>query len=279
MSNLILCAFADESSPKICGQIDALNRNGIKYIELRNIDGTSIADITADTAKELSKQLTDGGIKVWSLGSPFGKISINDDFNPHLDLFKKSIENAKILGAECIRLFSFFTEEYTTSVRDEVFERLAKFSDAAKGSGIVLCHENEKGIYGDIAPRCLEIHKQFSDIKCILDPANYVQCKQDTNEAWDMLKDYIYYLHIKDADLDGKVVPAGHGAGNVERIVKEYSAMGGGVMTLEPHLKVFDGLDALEGGQKTEIENFVYKTNEEAFDAAANAIKEIIKRV
>lgn len=279
MSNLKLCAFADESSPEINGQIDALNRNKIEFLEIRNVDGTNIADISNETAKEVSNRLANGGVKVWSLGSPFGKIGIKDDFEPHLDLFKKSLENAEILGAKCIRLFSFFTEDHSEAVRDEVFERLSKFVDAAKGCGIILCHENEKGIYGDIAPRCLEIHKQFADIKCVFDPANYVQCGQDTLEAWEMLKNYIYYLHIKDANAKGTIVPAGNGVGNIEKIVKAFSSMGGGVMTLEPHLMTFDGLDALEGGHKTEIENFVYKTNEEAFDAGAAAIKAIIERV
>ena len=52
--------------------------------------------------------------------------------------------------------------------------------------------------------------------------------------------------------------------------------MGGGVMTLEPHLKTFDGLAALEADEKTNIDDVTYKTNEEAFDTAARAIQGII---
>lgn len=85
------------------------------------------------------------GLAVWSLGSPFGKIGINDDFAPHLDSFKHSLELADILGAKHICLFSF----YGTSDIDPVLERLNAFIEAAKGTDIVLCHENEKGIYGD----------------------------------------------------------------------------------------------------------------------------------
>ena len=65
------------------------------------------------------------------MGSPFGKIGICDDFAPHLDSFKRCLENADILGAEHLRLFSF----YGTAELDPLLERLRKFIDAARGSG------------------------------------------------------------------------------------------------------------------------------------------------
>ena len=40
---------------------------------------------------------------------------------------------------------------------------------------------------------------------------------------------------------DGSVVPAGMGIGNVPAIVKDYLTNGGSVMTVEPHLAIFDG--------------------------------------
>lgn len=276
MSNIKLCAFADESSAEIDLQIKALKRNAIPYLEIRNVDGVNISKITLEKAKEVKSKLDANGLAVWSLGSPYGKIKVSDDFAPHLDDFKYGIELSRELGAKCIRLFSFY-EATEPSARDIVMERLLAFIEAAKGSGVILCHENEKGIYGDVASRCLDIHKNLPELKCVFDPANFIQSGQDTKEAWEMLKDYVYYMHIKDATLDGKVVPAGIGAGNLPFLVGEYSKQGGGIMTLEPHLKVFDGLAALEADEKTDIDDFTYPDNDAAFDVAANAIKEIIK--
>ncbi len=275
MSNLKLCAFADESDASIDLQIEALKRNSIPYLEIRNVDGTNISNITLEKAKEVKSKLDTNGLAVWSLGSPYGKIKVADDFAPHLDLFKHGLELSRELGAKCIRLFSFY-EATEPTARDIVMERLSAFIDAAKGSGVVLCHENEKGIYGDIATRCLDIHKTLPELKCVFDPANFIQSGQDTKEAWEMLKDYVYYMHIKDATLNGKVVPAGKGDGNLPFLVNEYSKQGGGIMTLEPHLRVFDGLAALESDEKTDIDDFTYPDNDAAFDVAANAIKEII---
>lgn len=275
MSNVKLCAFADEAGAAIDHQIDALKRNSIPFLEIRNVDGTNIAKITMEKAKEVKSKLDANGLAVWSLGSPYGKIKITDDFAPHFDEFKYGIELAHELGAKCIRLFSFY-EASDPATRDTVMERLSAFIEAAKGSGVVLCHENEKGIYGDIATRCLDIHKTLPELKCVFDPANFIQSGQNTKEAWELLHNYVYYMHIKDSLANGKVVPAGKGDGNLPFLVSEYSKQGGGIMTLEPHLKVFDGLAALEADEKTDIDDYNYPDNDVAFDVATNAIKEII---
>ena len=164
MSNIKLCAFADETSPEIDLQIETLKRNSIPYLEIRNVDSVNIAKITLEKANEVKSKLEANGLAVWSLGSPYGKIKITDDFAPHLDEFKYGLELAHELDAKCIRLFSFY--EADDSARDIVMERLNAFVEAAKGSGVVLCHENEKGIYGDIASRCLDIHKTLPDLMC-----------------------------------------------------------------------------------------------------------------
>lgn len=275
MSNVKLCAFADEAGAAIDHQIEALKRNSIPFLEIRNVDGTNIAKITMEKAKEVKSKLDANGLAVWSLGSPYGKIKITDDFAPHFDEFKYGIELAHELGAKCIRLFSFY-EASDPATRDTVMERLSAFIEAAKGSGVVLCHENEKGIYGDIATRCLDIHKTLPELKCVFDPANFIQSGQNTKEAWELLHNYVYYMHIKDSLANGKVVPAGKGDGNLPFLVSEYSKQGGGIMTLEPHLKVFDGLAALEADEKTDIDDYNYPDNDVAFDVATNAIKEII---
>lgn len=268
-----LSAFADEASKQINEQIIAMKENGITHLEIRGVDGENISKISCEKAKEVRKQLDDAGLAVWSLGSPYGKIKITDSFEEHLDLFKHGLEIADILGTKNIRMFSFFISdgEYEKH-SEEVMKRLEKFIDAAKGTGILLCHENEKGIYGDIASRCLEIHKNFPTLRGVFDPANYVQCHQDTIEAWEMLAPYIEYMHIKDALPDGLVVPPGKGVGNLKYLLENYK---GKVLSVEPHLTKFVGFDALEGGEKTQL-GFSYPNNRAAFDAAVAALKELI---
>lgn len=279
MSLLKLCAFADESSPTVAGQVEALQRNHIQLLEVRNVDGVNISKLTPNEAKTLKNTLDKNGLAVWSLGSPLGKIDLTDDFAPHLELFKQSLETARILNAKCIRLFSFFTKDYSPAALDEVCRRLNLFLEAAEGSGVLVCHENEKGIYGDVAARCLQLHRALPKLKAVFDPANFVQCGQDTKEAWQLLEPYVYYFHLKDALPNGQVVPAGCGAGNLPWLIRQYrsKANASGVMTLEPHLKIFGGLAGLEQqGEQSKIDDFAYPTNEAAFDAAVTAVEKII---
>ncbi len=276
MMRFKLSAFADEASSQIGQQIAAMQKHGISYLEIRGVDGENISKISIEKAREVKKQLDDAQIQVWSLGSPYGKIKIEDDFQPHLDLYKRGLEIAHELNTEHIRIFSFYMpKECDPEIYcDQVMDRLKQFVDASRGSGITVCHENEKGIYGDIAERCLQIHKAIPEIKAVFDPANFIQCKQDTKAAWEMLSSYVEYMHIKDAMENGKVVPAGYGIGNLPYLLSQYK---GSVVSIEPHLSVFKGLTELEEkDNKTVIPEYQYRNSNEAFEAAVSALKKLI---
>ncbi len=281
MENIKIYAFADEASPKIDEQIIAMKKNGLDGLEIRNVDGENISKITLEKAKEVRKKMDDAGLVVWSMGSPIGKIDIEkDDFEAHLEQCKHTIELAQILGAENLRMFSFFIpkDKNPDDYRNEVIDRMGRFVEVAKGSGVDLCHENEKGIFGDIAVRCLDILKSVPELKGVFDPANFIQCGQDTLEAWEMLNSYIKYFHVKDAFSDSSVVPAGKGEGNLNIIVPDYIKKGGVHFTIEPHLAIFKGLDDLEqeGNESKLATRYVFKSNEEAFDAACDAFKSLL---
>ena len=219
------------------------------------------------------------GLTVWSIGSPIGKIPIGTDaFGAHLDQLRHVLALADILGAENLRLFSFYVPDgRKEEFRGQVLDRMGRMLDTATGSGIAVCHENEKGIYGDTAPRCADLLSTFPTLRGIFDPANFVQCGQDTLEAWALLRQRIKYLHIKDALADGRVVPSGCGIGHVREILNEYRAMGGDAVTVEPHLSVFDGLQGLEqAGQRTEMGAYTYPSGDAAFDAACGALKRLL---
>ncbi len=277
-----LAAFADEASNLFEGQINALIENRLDYIEIRNIEGRNIAEFSVEEAAELRRRLEERGLAVWSVGSRLGKIGINDPFEPHMQELMHTLELARALGCDKIRMFSFYLPEGAcpADYREEVISRLTAMAEAARGSGIKLCHENEKGIYGAKVAECLDIAKSVPELGCVFDPANFVQCGVDTEKAWEALSPYITYLHIKDALTDGRVVPAGMGAGKLSYLVKEYLGSGGRVMTLEPHLTLFDGLASLETRRITEDDlAFTYPSAEAAFAVAVNSLRDIIAKI
>lgn len=272
-------AFADESSSELLGQIDALKRTGCEYLEIRGLPGGNFTTLTDCEAKEVLKALKDNGLKVWSLGSPIGKIPVDGDWEAHVEKYKRVLELAGILETQRIRLFSFFMpkDQDPAIYKNLVIDRMGVFAQLAKEAGVIACHENEKGIYGDVASRCLELMQAVPDLRAVFDPANFVQCGQETLSAWQMLKPYVDYLHIKDAEAGGKVVPAGYGAGNIAAIVKDYGLAGGKVMTLEPHLTQFVGLKDLEQeGDESEVGGIAFDSAEAAFDFAVKTLKDLV---
>lgn len=274
-----LAAFADESSPILSGQIDALKRNGFDYLEIRNVNGKNISELTIAEAKEIAAQLEDQGLAVKSLGSPIGKISVDGDYSAHLDLYKHTLDLAGVFGADRIRLFSFYIPKgmEPASCRETVLRRMEDFVALARPHGVTACHENEKGIYGDMAARCLELHRNVPGLAAVFDPANFIQCGQDTMEGWAMLAPYVDYMHIKDALPDGRVVPPGEGIGNVPVLLEKFSAQGGSLLSLEPHLSDFVGLKNLEReGEESVVGALCFESHEAAFDHAAKTLKKLL---
>lgn len=253
MSKFVLSAFADEIDSDLKTQMDVLDQHGIKHIEMRGVNGKTLVFYSLDEVREIKRQLDERGFKLSAVGSPIGKIKITDDFEPHLELFKHTLEIAKIMECKYIRMFSFFMPEGEdpAKYRDEVISRWRQFIKVAEGSGIVLLHENEKDIYGDIPERCLDLLKTLNCdyVKGIFDFANFVQCDaKNYPYGYELLKDYIVYVHVKDAVYsDHHVVPAGEGDGKVKEILKELYEKGyEGFLSLEPHLGSFAGFAALE---------------------------------
>ncbi len=280
MNELNIFAFADEAGAQMSAQIAALKRNGLQGLEIRGVDGLNVSKISLEQAKQVRSLLDDNGLTTWSIGSPIGKIRLTEDFAAHMDMFKHLLDIAHILDAKNMRIFSFYTDTPQKD-RSQVMDWLGQLLEAAQGANICLCHENEKGIYGDTAARCLDLLNTLPQLQGIFDPANFIQSGEDTLACWALLKNRIHYLHIKDALADGNVVPAGQGIGHIPQIAAEYIAQGGHAVTMEPHLTVFEGLKDLEESGSVSIvgQRFTFENADAAFDAGCAAFRQILQEV
>ncbi|MDE5950322.1 MAG: sugar phosphate isomerase/epimerase [Acetatifactor sp.] len=280
VENIVLTGFADEIAASLDTQMQVLEKLHMNHIEMRGVDGRNFVEYSEAEAREIRKRLENRGFALSAVGSPIGKIGITDDFVPHMELFKHTVELAHIMNTPNIRMFSFYVpRENAASCKEQVMERLGQFVDYAAVSGVVLLHENEKGIYGEMAEGCLDILKQFAGehFTAVFDFANFVQAGQDTLEAYELLKPYISYIHVKDALLkDGSVVPAGYGDGNVKEILRQLKANGyRGYLSLEPHLSEFTGFSSLEKDGKIGKK----LSGEEAFTLAHDALVKILETI
>ena len=265
-----LCAFADESSPALEGQIKALKRNNIEYLEIRNVNGKNVKDFTVAEAKEYQKQLSDNGLSVWSIGSPLGKELVNINMGSYMDVVKYVYELANIFNTQNVRVFSFYE---ALNDRQRVIDNLNVMQECAKKYNVKLCHENERGIYGDVPERILDILDNVKGLEYVYDPANFILSGVDPKDSMPKLSDLATYFHIKDAVMKTEeIVPSGFGDGKILDIINRISDEK--VLTLEPHLKVFEGYSQID---KAEMKNkFTYPNNETAFDVAVNSLKDLI---
>ena len=280
MAKIILSAFADEYSSSFDKQIAVLKENDFDMIEPRFIDGVNVSDLSFDVAKSVHARLEDNNLKVSSLGSPLGKIKLDDDFTAHLEKVKRTVEIAHILGTDKIRMFSFYSPEGKDikDCKEQVVDYVGKMLDIACDACVKLCHENEAKIYGESPENCLELLKIFNGkLRCVFDMGNFVlDGYKPFPTGYDMLKDYIEYFHIKDSLYAGAIVPPGKGEAQISEILNDYKQNGkkDTFITLEPHLQTFDGLNALVG--KTFDNPYKYENQQTAFTDAVNKIKGLI---
>lgn len=278
MYKLILSAFADEYDDNLIKQCAALNKLGIEYIELRGVNGKNVSVLNEAEVKVTKKILKDYGVKVSSIGSPLGKIDVNEDLYGHFETAKKVFETADELGAKNVRIFSFYSKETPfEKSENKVYDGLEKLVELSANRDFTLCHENEALIYGESPEKCLEIAEYFGGkIKCVFDMGNFVLDGYDPLSAYKLLFDYIEYFHIKDALFAGAIVPAGKGEAKIKEILDDYKTNGkkDTFITLEPHLQTFSGLNALVG--KSFDNPYKYENRESAFLDAAKKLKELL---
>lgn len=281
MGDFLLSGFADEISPDFEYQMEALNRLGLHYMEIRGVDKVGVDKCSAEMVRELKKRLDFHGIGISSLASPIGKIELSQDFSQHLEHFKHVVELAHILNTPYIRIFSFFIPDGTCPEdhQIQVFERLGALVKYASSETVVLLHENEKNIYGDSIKRCKELMDEFygNNFRAVFDFANFIQCGENVEAAYETLKPFIEYVHIKDARIsDGMIVPAGEGDGKIREILHKLKASGyRGFLSLEPHLTEFEGLKNLEK-DGVSIQGMQKRDGEEAFTIALRALQKIL---
>jgi sugar phosphate isomerase/epimerase len=285
-----LSAFADEISPDPQKQIDVLNACEVKHIEFRSILGTNVLALSDLQIQEFKSLLELNGFNLSAIGSPIGKIRIDEPFEPHQEKLKRAIELCKVFDTPNIRIFSYYPPHPSPSPPDggeglgvrgtdwpkwrgQVIDRLTKHCELAQKAKVRLIHENEHRIYGDDPVRVLDVMKTLRQrfgpevIGAVNDPANYVFCGFDPWQGWEMTKQYVVHHHIKDWKKGAEHGSlAGEGDGQMVRILADSKKMGyDGFATLEPHL--------LGGGPTGGV------TGPELFPKAVAALRKIIESI
>ena len=270
---IVLTGFGDEIGPDIIEQMDVMASEGVKHIELRGVDNKSVMALSQQECADLKKKLDDQGFGISAIGSPIGKVKIDDDFDAHMDDFKHALELAKFFESKYIRLFTYYPPEGEdiNKYRDEVMRRMGLKAELAGKAEVILLSENESNLYGESPRNCADVIETLNSpwLKAIFDPANFVlKGYKPFEDCWPLLKKHTVYFHIKDAKTGPgeKITPAGQGDGQIKEILADAVADGfEGFASLEPHLS--------HGGQ------FGGFTGPDLFKDAIRALKKVLDEV
>lgn len=249
-----LSGFGDEIDDDPAVQIAVLQALGASHIEVRSAWGTNIVDLSDEQLSRLAELFAEKDMKVSAIASPIGKVDVSLPVEHEVERLRRVAHAAKVLDSKYIRIFSFYYGESVPveSIRDDVIERMRALAAVAEQEGVVLLHENEKDIFGDVPDRVLDIIESVNSpaLKVAWDAANFVQVGvKPFEEAYGKLRPHLEYLQVKDALFaNGHVVPAGEGDGDVLRTVEALKADGyTGFASLEPHLAGAHGLGGFSG--------------------------------
>ena len=270
-----LSAFADEVTEDFLAQVEYLAGERVGHIEPRFINKKNIMDLTKGELDEARTMIRDHGLKVSAIGSPIGKVRLDEPFEPHLDKFKHAVDLALFFETPYIRMFSYYAPEGKNidDYREQVTERMAAKVDVLADANVTMVHENEANIYGHSAQNCVDLVEAVDSpkLRLVYDPANFVWGEKMTNNVevcWPVMKPYVVHIHIKDWKLDAADVGSmpGEGDGQIKELLTELAAINyDGCMTMEPHLQ--------QGGQ------FGGSTGSELFSRAIEAVRELSAEV
>lgn len=288
MRKAMISGFADEAARDFRTQLKTVRSLGMQYLCIRALDGRSIVDFTEDEARSYIKPMLDEyGLKVSSLGSPIGKVPVDDEaaFNKQCVQLETLCRIAKILDCKYIRMFSFYIpkDKNPADYADVVIAKMRKFIAICEKASVIPMHENEKGIFGDIGTRCEYLYRTLSNttLVAVFDFANFVQCDDDIVAAYKLLRPYIGYVHIKDALYsDHQVVLAGTGDGHLREIFADLERTGyDGFLTMEPHLRTFESLKSLEATVSEQTVRDAYPDGIAAYTAQYKALTAILDEI
>ena len=219
-------------------------KNDIKYVELKQLNGNDICELTPDEAFIISNKLTSNGLLVSCIASQFLKWATNkNDFtfagNPlssEPEYFTKLMDLADIFGAPNIRIYSYTNDE-TISI-EELGAKLDIYSQMALDRGISLLLENDGVCNINSINKMHQLFElyNFSNIFPLLNLGTTIACEDDFNPS--ELQDIIntcQYFHITDYDAElKKFVVIGEGNVEYKNIIENKIGDRNCIMSIEP---------------------------------------------
>ena len=253
-SQNIITGIADEASEGLQTQIEVHKSLGWNYIELRNIDGENISQLSDEKFSSIYRQLSGSDMHVIAFSSPIANWGrpITGDFKEDIDDLKRSIPRMHKLGTKYIRIMSYPNDGLPESEWERrVFKRIRELTKIAEDGEVILVHENCDGWASQSPENLTGLIKGIDSpsLRIVFDSGNVVAHGGSGADTWKFYlaaKPFIVHFHIKDCFEDkktenGEVLHTypGEGSSGVRDIIIDLLKSGyRGAFSIEPHIAV-----------------------------------------
>lgn len=232
--SVILTGFADEAAnqKEATQQFSAFAAMGLQYYTIRFIDaGKGVKNVMQLTKSEITyiRHLEDEyGLNVSSLGSPIGKVKLQDvddgSHNKYVPFAKylkndvqKACELAHAFETKLIRGFSFYHPRKTNASEHipQVVDQLGQIAEACHRSDLIFGLEIEANLVGQSGALLAEIYSKVNHpaLMLIFDAGNITSMGNSAHEVFQQYSDMkrgIGWMHIKDYKHPGPIEKVDH---------------------------------------------------------------------
>lgn len=261
---MILSGIADEAGKTVEEQIAAHKELGWNHIEMRGVTSGNFSRISDSDFDKAGRKLDEAGMQVTCFSSEIANWArnIGGDFKIDMDDLRQAVPRMKKLNTKYIRVMSYPNDGRDETLwHDEVLKRLKELTHIAEEEGIIIAHENCSGWGGVSAENCLKLIEEIDSpsFRILFDTGNPTIEGQNSLDFYNKVKQYIVYVHIKDARLenDSEVFTfPGEGDGHVREVIADLKSSGyEGVLSIEPHLSavIHEGKEVDDSSNATRV--------------------------
>ncbi|HOZ46236.1 MAG TPA: sugar phosphate isomerase/epimerase family protein [Candidatus Hydrogenedentes bacterium] len=206
-----LAAFTDEISHDLDRACAVLEEFGAEGVEIRGVWHTGCQDLSDAQVADIKRIVADHGLKVASMGSPFGKCELDqpDQVARHMDILRRCADIGLELGCSLVRGFAFWGHGRREKPWSDMLRAYEPVPAILEEKGVILGLENEAACYVGTAghTRCFLDLLRSPNVKALWDPANHVQDPDSDTEpvfpdGYELVKDDLVHVHVKDAIIE-----------------------------------------------------------------------------
>jgi len=213
MSWCRLAIITDEVSQDLDTVIRFAREEQLDGIEVRSLFGRAFKDLTRDDLKLIAAAARDAGLAIAGAASPVFKCDLDSatDIAAHVELFKRSVEAAQLLGTDLVRVFAFLRRTHPATSDDlaRAASHFAKLLEVVQGTNIRIGIENEASCVVGNGAEMAEFWKSLPaspQFGVVWDPCNCLYLSGDNDPVRDdypLVAEHVTHVHIKDAKRHG----------------------------------------------------------------------------